>query len=90
MGTWRDRLRRLGFDTVDVVRVRPWSSRLYFLLDATDDMRVRAAALASQWGGSRMILYEGAVHPRWFGKATDFEWLMPPKPLPSQEPVNAK
>jgi hypothetical protein len=47
---WGERLVSLGFATVDALRARPYSARAFFLLNATDELRERAAALAEQWG----------------------------------------
>ena len=48
---WADRLRARGFDRVDALRASPYSPRAFFLLDANNEMRAAAAALARQWHG---------------------------------------
>ena len=48
---WADRLRAIGFSTVDVLRARPYSPRLYFLLNAPPDVRRPAAQIATDWMG---------------------------------------
>jgi hypothetical protein len=45
------RLRANGFATVDALRARPYSPRLYFLIDASNDLRHRAEAIAQHWQG---------------------------------------
>jgi hypothetical protein len=45
------RLRASGFATVDALRTRPFSPRVYFLLDAPADIAHRAEAIARQWKG---------------------------------------
>jgi len=51
LGRWADRLRARGFDRVDALRASPYSPRAFFLLDANDEMRAAAAALAGRWHG---------------------------------------
>lgn len=46
---WADRLRRIGFERVDVLRARPFSVRAFFILGSDDVMRHRAAELARRW-----------------------------------------
>ena len=48
------RLRASGFATVDALRARPYSPRVYFLLDAPADIRHRAEAIERHWEGSIM------------------------------------
>jgi hypothetical protein len=48
---WADRLRAAGFSTVDALRTKPYSPRVYFLLDAPADVRYRAEQIAVQWDG---------------------------------------
>ena len=48
---WADRLRAIGFNTVDVLRARPYSPRLYFLLNAPPDVRGHAAQIEAHWQG---------------------------------------
>ncbi len=48
---WADRLRERGFATVDALRTRPYSARVFFLLDAPADVRQRAEQIASNWQG---------------------------------------
>jgi hypothetical protein len=51
LGRWADRLRARGFDRVDALRASPYSPRAFFLLDAGDEMRAAAVALAKRWHG---------------------------------------
>jgi hypothetical protein len=44
------RLRQAGFASVEGIRLRPYSSRFYFLLDANAALRQRLHAFASLWG----------------------------------------
>jgi hypothetical protein len=46
---WADRLRVSGFRTVDALRARPYSPRVFFLLDAPADIRQRAEQIAAHW-----------------------------------------
>jgi hypothetical protein len=48
---WVDRLRASGFATVDALRARPYSPRVFFLLDAPADVRQRAEQIAMKWEG---------------------------------------
>ncbi|HEX3575127.1 MAG TPA: hypothetical protein VHU42_11050 [Rhodopila sp.] len=48
---WGDHLLALGFDRVDALRATPYSPRAFFLLNADDEIRDRAAALGKQWAG---------------------------------------
>ena len=48
---WADRLRLIGFLTVDALRPRPYSPRVFFLLDAPPVVRQRAEQLAVHWNG---------------------------------------
>lgn len=48
---WADRLRQSGFATVDALRAKPFSPRVFFLLDAPDDVRHRAEKVAERWRG---------------------------------------
>jgi len=48
---WADRLRASGFGRVDALRAKPYSPRVYFLLDAPTDVRRRAELIASGWRG---------------------------------------
>jgi hypothetical protein len=48
---WAERLRATGFATVDALRARPYSPRVYFLLNATLDIRQRAERLEGHWQG---------------------------------------
>jgi hypothetical protein len=49
MQHWANRLRASGFATVDVLRARPFSPRVYFLLDAPPLVRQRAKQIAMDW-----------------------------------------
>jgi hypothetical protein len=69
---WADRLRARGFDRVDALRASPYSPRAFFLLNADDEMRDRAAALGKQWG-NLISWYGDCVHPRWTWEAGDIE-----------------
>jgi hypothetical protein len=51
MRNWADRLRERGFDTVDALRARPYSPRIFFLLNAPADVRQRAEQIAAHWQG---------------------------------------
>jgi hypothetical protein len=48
---WADRLRECGFATVDALRARPYSPRVFFLLDGPADVRQRAQFIALDWHG---------------------------------------
>ena len=48
---WAARLRGVGFATVDVLRAKPYSPRVFFLLDAPDDVRARVEQIALKWTG---------------------------------------
>jgi hypothetical protein len=48
---WSDRLRSIGFATVDALRARPYSPRVFFLLNAPTDIRQRAEQIAAHWNG---------------------------------------
>jgi len=48
---WTDRLRSAGFATVDALRARPYSPRVYFLLNAPARIRQRAEQIGSIWAG---------------------------------------
>lgn len=48
---WADRLRASGFAMVDALRAKPYSPRVFFLLDAPADVRQRAEQIASNWQG---------------------------------------
>ncbi len=48
--TLRAQLLAVGFTKVCAVRLRPYSSRFYFLLDGTTEHRRRAAAFCALWG----------------------------------------
>ena len=48
---WADRLRECGFATVDALRARPYSPRVFFLLDAPADVRQRAEQIEVDWRG---------------------------------------
>jgi hypothetical protein len=45
------RLGEVGFTSTQAVRLRPYSSRFYFLLDADSIIRERMAHFAETWGG---------------------------------------
>jgi hypothetical protein len=51
MRNWADRLRECGFDTVDALRSRAYSARVFFLLNAPADIRQRAEHIATNWRG---------------------------------------
>ncbi|OQC41881.1 MAG: hypothetical protein BWX64_00578 [Acidobacteria bacterium ADurb.Bin051] len=44
------RLTDIGFETVDAIRLRPYSSRFYFLMDADQTLRERLREFANRWG----------------------------------------
>ena len=48
---WAERLRAAGFATVDALRARPYSPRVYFLLNAPFDLQGRAKQIALDWNG---------------------------------------
>ena len=48
---WAERLRAAGFATVDALRARPYSPRVYFLLNAPPDVRCRAEQISLNWQG---------------------------------------
>ncbi|HEX7929205.1 MAG TPA: hypothetical protein VF678_16535 [bacterium] len=50
IGYQADRLKRCGF-RVDALRARPFSPRVFFLLNATSDIRERAESVARTWEG---------------------------------------
>ncbi len=51
IGYWQQRLRASGFNTADAIRATPYSPRAFFLLDAPQEMRAKAARLVQAWGG---------------------------------------
>jgi hypothetical protein len=53
-----DRLRAHGFDRVDALRANRYSPRAFFFLNATDEIRRRAAAFAREWGDQRVTWCE--------------------------------
>jgi hypothetical protein len=53
-----DRLRAHGFDRVDALRANRYSPRAFFILNATDEIRKRAAAFARAWGDQRVTWRE--------------------------------
>jgi hypothetical protein len=48
---WVDRLRTTGFATVDTLRAKPYSPRVYCLLNASRDTRRRAKQISLNWQG---------------------------------------
>jgi hypothetical protein len=58
-----DRLRMHGFDRVDALRANRYSPRAFFLLNATDGIRKRAAAFAREWSEQRVTWREEAQAP---------------------------
>jgi hypothetical protein len=48
---WADRLRKSGFATVDALRAKPYSPRVFFLLDAPADVRQQAEQIEGNWQG---------------------------------------
>jgi hypothetical protein len=48
---WAERLRGTGFSTVDALRAKPYSPRVYFLLDAPPDLRQRTGPITIHWEG---------------------------------------
>jgi len=48
---WAERLRGLGFSTVDAIRSRPYSARAFFILDAPPTVRLRATRFVARWQG---------------------------------------
>ncbi|MFL6262483.1 MAG: hypothetical protein ACJ76Y_22525 [Thermoanaerobaculia bacterium] len=53
------RLAEVGFAKIDAVRLRPYSSRFYFLLDAETTLRGRLQEFAAQWGNLAQIYPTG-------------------------------
>ncbi len=53
-----DRLRAHGFQRVDALRANRYSPRAFFILNATEEIRKRAAAFARAWGDQRVIWHE--------------------------------
>jgi hypothetical protein len=53
-----DRLRMHGFDRVDALSANRYSPRTFFLLNATDDIREKAAAFAREWSDQRVTWSE--------------------------------
>jgi len=50
--TWQaGRLKDAGFRQIDALRARPYSPRVFFLLDGTDTLRERAAMFSKNWKG---------------------------------------
>ena len=72
MKHWADRLRASGFATVDALRARPFSPRLYFLLNAPPLIRQRAKQIAVDWqncitwhpGGNVEVAQRSKIVPR--------------------------
>ena len=63
---WAERLRAAGFATVDALRAKPYSPRVYFLLNAPFDVQRRAEQIAVDWQGwitwhADAVLREGEV-----------------------------
>ena len=58
----RGRLEAHGFQGVEGIRLRPFSSRYYFLLDATPDLVERLDALAKRWG-EECVRYRASEGP---------------------------
>ena len=61
-----ERLRAAGFATVDALRAKPYSPRVYFLLNAPFDVQRRAKQIAVDWQGwitwhADAVLREGEV-----------------------------
>jgi hypothetical protein len=48
---WADRLQASGFASVDALRAKPYSPRVYFLLNAPADIRQRAKQIEDHWEG---------------------------------------
>jgi hypothetical protein len=48
---WGKHLRAAGFVTVDALRAKPFSPRVFFLLNTPDDVRQRAEKIAADWAG---------------------------------------
>jgi hypothetical protein len=61
---------------VDALRASPYSPRAFFLLNADDETRDRAAVLANRWDGL-ISWYPDCIHPRWIGEAGDIECMKP-------------
>jgi hypothetical protein len=46
---WLHRLQRDGFRTADALRCKPYSPRAFFLLNATEELRQKAARIEADW-----------------------------------------
>ena len=75
---WAGRWRQAGFDRVDALRAKPWSPRVFFLLDAPDEVRQRAERIEQQWQG--WITW----HPDVGGDGSGLRqgWIVPSCPRP--------
>jgi hypothetical protein len=45
-----DRLSKSGFASVEAIRLQPYSSRFYFVIDADTVLRGRLEGFAERWG----------------------------------------
>lgn len=47
---WADRLRQTGFASVDAIRAKPYSPRVFFILNGSQTIQKRAEGLTDIWG----------------------------------------
>jgi hypothetical protein len=59
---WADRLRTEGFRRVDAIRSRPFSPRVFFILEASPDMQENAEKLVKLWKG-HLSWHPNAIMP---------------------------
>lgn len=64
MEHWVDRLRESGFRTADALRAKPYSPRVFFLLDAPEDVRQRASDVEVRWSGLISWHRDGRTEPQ--------------------------
>lgn len=69
------RLRAEGFARVDALRANRYSPRVFFLLDASEEIRRRAAAFAEAWGEKWVTWYDDPA-----GARCDAPRGLPPRP----------
>jgi hypothetical protein len=48
---WAERLSSMGLGRVDAIRARPYSPRVFFLINGSEEMRANGAAMTSLWKG---------------------------------------
>lgn len=57
---WGNQLAESGFITVDAIRSKPYSPRAFFLLNAPEDIRMKAEGLTRKWDG--MLSWHHNLH----------------------------